>query len=124
MIVLKKEIFDLIRREMTYLGLIFLLALIIFKIAFFKSDFAVLLRNVASLFWLFALPGYFIMLYWEEKLDFMERFVIGIALSAGIIGISGYYLGLIGLNIRYHTILLPLMIAIAGFVIAIKKEQD
>lgn len=124
MIVLKKETFDLIRREMTYFGLIFLLALIIFKIAFFKSDFVVLLRNVASLFWLFVLPGYFIMLYWKEKLDFMERFIIGIALSAGIIGISSYYLGLIGLNIRYHALLLPLMIAIAGFVMAIKKEQD
>ncbi|MBI2658934.1 hypothetical protein HYX05_02410 [Candidatus Woesearchaeota archaeon] len=53
----------------------------------------------------------------------MERFVIGIALSAGITGIFSYYLGLIGLNIKYHAVLLPSVIIIAGFIILIKKAD-
>ena len=116
---MKKKVFDSL--ELKYIGILFLLALIIFKIAFFKENLIVLLRNVLSLFWLFVLPGYFIMLYWKEKLSFAERFVIGIALSAAIIGIFSYYLGLMGLNIKYHTIVLPLVLILVGIVINLRK---
>jgi uncharacterized membrane protein len=118
---LKKETFELIKKESQYIGLLFLLALIAFKIAFFKEDIAVLLRNVLSLFWLFALPGYFITFYWKEKLGFLERFIIGIALSAAIIGISSYYIGLVGLDIKYHAIALPLILILIGIVINLRK---
>ena len=121
MIVLKKEVFDQIKREFTYIGIIFLMALIFFKIAFFKESIIVLLRIILSLFWLFALPGYFIMFYWKEKLEFLERFIIGIGLSAAIIGIFSYYLGLIGLNIKYHTILLPIIMIFIGIIINLRK---
>ena len=118
---MKKEIFDL--KELKYLGLLFILVLIIFKIAFFKENIAVLLRNVLSLFWLFAIPGYFIMLYWKEHLGFTERFVIGIAISAAIIGIFSYYLGLIGLNIKFHYILLPILLIIIGIFFNFSKKD-
>jgi len=62
------------------------------------------------------------MLYWEDKIEFMERFIIGISLAAGIIGVLSYYIGLIGLNIKYHAVLLPLAIIIAGFIATISKE--
>ena len=51
----------------------------------------------------------------------MERFIIGISLAAGIIGVLSYYIGLIGLNIKYHAVLLPLAIIIAGFIATISK---
>jgi len=121
-IALKRKVFNF--KELKYIGLLFLIVLIIFKIAFFKEDFIVLFRNVLSLFWLFALPGYFIMLYWKEKLGFIERFIIGIALTAGIIGTFSYYLGLIGLNIKYHTILLPLILISIGVIINFRKTKD
>ena len=119
---MKKEVFDIIKKEFQYIVLLFLLALIIFKIAFFNERLVILTRTVLSLFWVFVLPGYFLMLYWKEKLPFTERFVIGIALSAAIVGISSYYLGIIGLNIKYHTILLPLTIIIIGFVVNSYKK--
>ena len=119
---MKKEVSDLIKKESRYLGLLLLSALVIFKITFFKENLIVLLRTVLSLFWLFVLPGYIIMLYWKEKLEFIERFIIGIALSTGMIGIFSYYLGLTGVNIKYHAILLPSVIIIIGFFIVIKKE--
>ena len=107
---MKKEVFDLTEienfrdtknhrfllvKELKYVGLLFIIVIITFKIAFFKESFIILIRNVLSLFWLFVLPGYFLMLYWKEKLEFIERFIIGIVLSAAIIGIFSYYLGLI-----------------------------
>jgi|TARA_B100001971_G_C18265562_1_gene591865 uncharacterized membrane protein len=123
LIALKKEVFEQVKEELKYIGILFLLVLIIFKIAFFKEEIIVLLRNVLSLFWLFALPGYSIMLYWKEKLGFLERFVIGIVLSAAIIGISSYYLGLIGLNIKYHTIVLPLVLILIGTAINLRNSK-
>jgi len=118
---LKKEVFELVKREMKYVGILFLLSLVIFKIAFYRENFVVLTRNVLSLFWLFVLPGYFIMLYWSEKLEFAERFVIGIILSAAITGISSYYIGLMGLNIRYHAVFLPLGLISIGIMHILRK---
>ena len=123
LIALKKEVFEQVKEELKYIGILFLLVLIIFKIAFFKEEIIVLLRNVLSLFWLFALPGYSIMLYWKEKLGFLERFVIGIVLSTAIIGISSYYLGLIGLNIKYHTIVFPLVLILIGTAINLRNSK-
>lgn len=117
---MRKEVFDVMKKESMYFGILFLLALVIFKIAFFNENLIVLLRNVLSLFWLFALPGYFIMLYWSEKLDFAERIVIGIVVAAGITGISSYYLGLMGLNIKYHAIVLPLAFISIGILANLK----
>ena len=119
---MKKEVFELAKKELKYVGILFLLVLIIFKIAFYKENLVVLFRNVLSLFWLFVLPGYFIMLHWKEKIGFLERFIIGIALSAAIIGIFSYYLGLIGLNIKYHTILLPLVLILIGIIINLRES--
>lgn len=119
---MKKEIFEMIKKELVYIGLMFILVLIIFKIAFYSDNWSVLLRNVLSLFWLFVLPGYSLMIYWIEKLEFIERVIIGTILSAGIIGILSYYVGLIGLNIKYHTLLLPLILILMGLVVMIKKE--
>tara|TARA_B100000315_G_scaffold186828_1_gene176345 strand:- start:288 stop:644 length:357 start_codon:yes stop_codon:yes gene_type:complete len=118
---LKKEVFEDMKKELMYIGLLFIIALVVFKIAFFKEEVTVLLRTVLSLFWLFVLPGYFILLYWKEKLGFVERFIVGIMVSAAIIGIASYYIGLMGMNIKYHTALLPLVLIIIGIVAAIRK---
>ena len=122
MTALKKEVFNLLMKELKYIGALFLLALIIFKMAFYKENLIILFRNVLSLFWLFVLPGYFIMIYWNEKLEFAERFIIGIILSAAIIGILSYYIGLIGLNIKYHAVVLPLILI--SISIIIKYNQN
>ena len=121
MIVLKKEVFNKLKKELQYIGLLFLIVLIMFKIIFFKENFIVLLRLFFSLFWLFVLPGYFLMFYWKEKLEFVERFIIGIALSVAIIGILSYYLGLLGLHIKFQTVILPLVLIIAGSVFSMRK---
>lgn len=122
MIALKKEIFDSFRKELNYLGILLLALLIMFKIIFFNEDLFVAVKTVLSLFWLFVLPGYFVMFYWHEKLDFIERLVIGTALSAAATGAISYYLGLAGLNIKYHGIFLPLIIISVSAAVIMKKK--
>ncbi|MAE43025.1 hypothetical protein CMO93_04590 [Candidatus Woesearchaeota archaeon] len=123
LIVLKKEVFNEIGKEMKNLGLLFLIVLVIFKIAFYKENLIDIFRNVTSLFWLFVLPGYFIMLYWKKNLEFIERFIIGIGISAAIIGIFSYYIGLIGLNLKYQSILLPLLLITLGILFSVKNNN-
>ena len=114
---MSKKTFEAIKNDSKWIGILFLLAVAIFKIIYFKENLIVLLRYVISLFWLFVLPGYFIMLYWREKLDFIERIIIGTASSAAIIGIFSYYIGLMGLNIKYHGILIPITIIVVMIII-------
>jgi uncharacterized membrane protein len=120
-IALKKEVFEIVKKELQYIGILFLVALVMFKIVFFKENIIVLFRMVLSLFWLFVLPGYFLMLYWKEKLGFLERFIIGIALSIAIVGTFSYYLGLLGLHIKFQATVLPLVLILIGAVINLRK---
>ena len=121
---MNKEAFNSIKEESKYIGILFVIGLIIFKIIYFKESLVMLLKITASLFWLFVIPGYFAMLYWKEKLEFAERFVIGVLVSAAIVGIFSYYFGLIGLSMRYHAFVLPPVIMIIGLAAAMKKKAN
>jgi len=116
---MKKE---LIKKEAVYLLCLFLVGIVIFKILFYKENLFVVVRTVFALFWLFILPGFSIMCYWHEKLGFLERAFAGALMNAAIMGITSYYIGLLGLNIKYHGIILPLFFLIIGTLIIIKRK--
>jgi len=97
-------------QELKKLGILFVLIFIIFVVLFRKENFLVTLRTVLAIFYIFIIPGYFITL--NMKLDFAERIVIGCAISAAIIGIVSYFLGLMGINLLYMFIFYPLIIII------------
>ena len=122
LIALSKALFDFVKKESVYLGAVFLVLLLILKIVFFKEDFIVLARYAVSLLWLFIIPGFFSMLYWGDNIEFIERIVVGFAVSAAVIGVFSYYIGLIGLNIKYHTFLLPLILIVMGIFFASKAK--
>jgi uncharacterized membrane protein len=100
---LRKEIFDAVKEEYRSIAMAFGIFVIILKIAFFRDSFYSILKTAISLFWLFAIPGYFIMLKWKGNLDFLERIFIGTFLAAALSGLLSYHAGLIGLNLRYHV---------------------
>ena len=120
---LNKEAFDPIKKESVNFIYLFILSVVILKIAFFKDDFVTILRVSLSLFWLFAIPGYLFMLLWLNELGFIERLAIGVVVSTSIIGISSYYLGLAGLNIKHHTYILPLILSSVSLIIYFKKRK-
>lgn len=119
-----KEIMQKMKNEGLWLLILLVLSIIAFKIVFYKESFLVVVRVTWSILWLFVLPGFTVMYYWHDKLEFAERIVAGVALSTALVAIPSYYLGLLGLNIKYHGILLPLAIIIIGIVILFwcKKE--
>lgn len=113
--------YEKIKNEFIIIAVLFIVVIVIFKILFYKENIPIILRTVASVFWMFVLPGFSLMYYWEEKLDFIERFIIGIILSAAIFSVIGYNLAFFGFNIKYHIITIPVLCLIAGFFIVRKK---
>ncbi|MFH1324012.1 MAG: hypothetical protein ABIH64_02080 [Nanoarchaeota archaeon] len=119
-----KQLFKKVIKESKYILILAVISIIALKILFFKESFAVILRLTLSFFWVFIIPGISVMFYWEDKLSFTERLIIGVGLSSAMIGISSYYIGLIGLNIRYHVFILPSVIIIAGIFISSRKKPS
>lgn len=108
---------QLLKKELVYLLLAFAIITAIFQTIFIKENIITAGRTAAALFWLFVLPGFAPMYYWHEKLDFLERLIIGTVLGLAVVGVIGYNLSLF-LNMKYHTILLPAaMLAVGAFVI-------
>ena len=111
---MKKEIFELIKKESKPLAIAFALVFAVIKIAFFRENFYSSLRILIAAGYMFLLPGYFIMIYWHEKIRFAERLAIGSLISAGSLGILSYYFGVLGINLKYHYIILPLALIALG----------
>lgn len=118
---MKKETFEQLKKELLIIGVIFAVTFIAFKIIFLSENFLVVLRTVFAIFWLLVLPGYFIMFYWKEELQFFERLIIGVAVGTAITGLLSYYIGLLGLHIKYHTFLLPIILIVIGVVLNWRK---
>lgn len=119
-----KELMQKMKNEGLWLLVLLVLSIIAFKIVFYKESFLVVVRVALSILWLFVLPGFIIMYYWHDKLEFAERVIVAVALSIALVAIPSYYLGLLGLNIKYTGIIIPLVIIIIGIVILFwfKKE--
>ena len=116
-----QKIYETIKNEFITIVVLFVISIVIFKILFYKESFVVILRTVASIFWMLVLPGFSLMYYWEEKLDFIERFIIGVILSAAIFSVIGYNLAFLGFDIKYHIVVIPVLCLIAGFFVVRKK---
>ena len=115
---------ETLKKEAIRISLVYMALIIIFQTVFYKENVLVTVRSVSSLVWLFILPGFMIMLYWHESLDFLQRLIIGTVLGAAITGLIGYNLGLLGMHIKYHGIILPLaMYAVAAIIIWKKKRE-
>ena len=112
------------KEDLVKLVTIVIICIILFKIFFNKEEILVVIKIVLAFFWIFCLPGFAILYYWQDSLNFLERFSIGIALSIAIISIPSYYLGLLGLHLRYHGVLLPLIWILIGIIKLIRKKLD
>lgn len=119
---MKKEVFDQLKKEFAIIGVMFVVLLVAFKIIFLSESFFVVFRTLVAIFWLIFIPGFMIMFYWNDKLKFYERFIIGIGVGTAVIGLLSYYLGIIGFSIKFHVILLPLILILFGFFISFRKK--
>ena len=118
---MNQEIFSKLKREGLSIVGIFLGLLIITKIILVSESIIVVIRVITSLFWLFIIPGYLIMSYWIDKINFFARALLGTSLSAAILGIVSYHLGIIGIDIRILHIILPIVLIGIGLLILYRK---
>jgi uncharacterized membrane protein len=120
---LKTELKNKIIKEAKSLTTLFVISLVLFKIIFFKENVLMIIRTVSAFFWMFILPGFTFMYIWHEKLEFLERFIISVPISAATISILSYYISLMGLHVKYHPILIPLSIMIISGIIVWRKDN-
>jgi len=105
--------FDM-KREGICLLVLLVAMLLIFKIVFYKDTIINSAKISFAIIWIMIIPGYAFMLHWREHLNFIERAVIGSCASAGMYGILSYYLGIIGIHVKYHIFILPVLFIVIG----------
>jgi len=110
---LRTIIEDLKRHAVTY-GVLS----IVLQAVFFRESISVVQRFLASFYWMFLLPGAFLLMRWRERWGFTERLIAGSALSLAAFGVLSYHLGLLGLHVRLHGLLLPPLFIAAGLLLA------
>ena len=94
-----------IKKELKTLGILFIILVIVFKIVFYQEAFWIILKLILSLFWAFVLPGFALMYYWHEKLDFLQRIIIGTVFGFALISLTSYIALLFIFPLEYLIIL-------------------
>jgi len=122
LIALMKKHFE--TKEWYSLGIFSIIVFILLKIAFYKEPIGSLLHIFGAILWLFILPGYVFMLRWKANIAFLERIIMGMVISAGLTGIMSYYIGLLGLHIKYHFIVIPLFLISIGILLSLKAKKN
>ena len=102
--------------------IIAVIVLIFFKVHYYKESIIMLLNLLVSHFYLFILPGYALMLYYIDKLEFSERFVIGLGIGYGVQPLLLYLINtVIEVNILKYNIFVSGAMIIIGILLAKKK---
>ena len=120
----KKLTMTVLKDESIQLAVFWVLLTATLQAVFFKESLDVVAKTSSALFWMFVLPGFTVMYYWFRNFSFVERVVLGIMISAAVVGIFGYYLGLVGIHTRVNGMIIPLMgIAVGSALIAKNVER-
>ncbi|MBT3297557.1 hypothetical protein HN385_01390 [archaeon] len=120
-----KPKFDIKKKELLYFVYFLIGTLILLEVFFYKSGFLRILIISLKLSFLIHLPGYLIALkIFKEEFDLIGILFIGLAL--GLIVITFFYYGfsLFGFNITGFTYIVPIMVALIGIIINLKKSNE
>jgi len=111
-------------KELVYMFIAFLFLLFVFAITFNNNSFIISLKTVFSLFWLFILPGFYLLSIYKKEFSFIERLFVGTILGAIVMSLLGYYIGvLFRLNIKYYPYFLPEIFIILGILLDYKDSN-
>lgn len=107
-----------LKQEAKWLAAAFAALLVILYITYRDENITTVARTAAAIYWLFVIPGYAVMLHWRGHLGFVERVVVGTVAAMAVVGVSSYYLGLIGLKLQNQTLILPAAVIVISFALA------
>jgi uncharacterized membrane protein len=93
-----------------------------------NESFFVAIRYFFAFVFVAFLPGYCIvnvLFLGKNRLDFVEEIVLSVALSFGLVGLDGLFLGLspIGINFTSITISLSVIVLVLAVIALIRKNQ-
>jgi uncharacterized membrane protein len=96
-----------------------------------SPDFSVVLipRYVLSFVFIAFLPGYClvnVLFLGKNKIDFVEQLVLSVALSFGLTGLVGLFLGLssIGFNFTSITVSLSILVLVLAVIALVRKSEE
>ena len=108
------NLWNLVEEDVLYLAILLVLIIIVLQIVYYKENLFVNIKLAANMYWLFVLPGYCIMLYWHEEMNFGERLVYGSIAGIGLLGIITYAVGLLGTSVIFLGYIFPPLCIILG----------
>jgi hypothetical protein len=110
------------KQELTTLGIAFAIAYIILQAVFYRESALNVLKLAAGMFWLFTIPGVAILWFWKEKISPAAMAAMGTVLGMAVVGIASYYFGVLGLDLKYSGIILPIIVVGTALAISLKKH--
>lgn len=102
------------RNELLWLFAFSFSAMALAKATFYRESLQFLVPFVAKLFLIFVVPGYVLFLFARETIPFSRRLVLGIGINLGLLLALSYTLGMVGIHLRYHHLIIPPLITILG----------
>ena len=118
------KLFNKIKKESTLILLLLGLFIIVFQIVFYNESLFVLTWAVSSFFITFTIPGFIICYLWEEKLDFLERFIISNMVGIITVGVISYNISIYtNIDLKYLSIASPIIVVIISIITIYFKEK-
>lgn len=118
-------------KPLEWFGIILVFTVITLLVTYFipSDSLFVALRYVFSFIFIAFLPGYClvsILFLGKNKLDLIEELVLSVALSFGLAGLVGLFLGLspIGINFTSITISLSTLVLVLGAIAFLRKRSE
>lgn len=106
-----------------FLFCVFVLYLI-FQIYYYKDNPFNVIKIIIAQVYLFILPGFIIMLYFQDKINFIYRMIIGIGIGYSLNIIITYYINLIiKVNIGKFYWITPILMIILGCILIWIKNR-
>jgi len=126
------KLFDVLNLEPSrWFGIIvgFTVLTLVFTYLVPSDSFLVFLRYITSFLFIVFLPGYClvtILFLAKNKIDLIEKLVLSVALSFGLTGIVGLFLGLspIGMNFLSITISMSILVLVLAVIAFFRKTRE
>ncbi len=109
------------KQDSAKLAILFILVSVILKIVLYKESVLTILAVTAKLFYTMIIPG--MVIFYRLDKNFMFKLILGFVFVLALTGITSYYLGIIGVHVKYHSYIIPPAIMLIGILIFLKNKE-
>lgn len=121
---MNKETTYIFKKDIKNIAIILIVFFIFLKVHYYKESIFVLIKLLLTNAFLFIIPGYCLMLYYLDDLDFVNRFIIGLGLGYGVQPLILYLINvIIEVNILKYNYYVSLMMILVGIFLFYLKSK-